>query len=209
MWPTIDGLRMLRGAEAHLVRGSVGMMVDHLVEEYRDDSEAWHYGIHAFDMWDVDQRIWLVEQVTLALLTRRRPPPPAAIWEATIDAIFCETLDLIEIEITDPTLNIHDRSWRQSVIDAYAFQWGRPPDVEAHEQRLSVWRAVMASVADVILSAASYQKAEAFRDSDFGRLEQFLIERGLPSDFLDRIPPIRTVGQTQSSIDRVQRIVFA
>ncbi|QDT06010.1 hypothetical protein K227x_44170 [Rubripirellula lacrimiformis] len=207
MWPTVDGLRMLRGAEAELLRGAIDMMVDHLLAEYRDDENAWRYGIDGFDMWDADQRIWMLEQVTRGLLTRRRPLAPAAIWEATIDAILCEIMDQIEIEITDPTLANPDRTWRQCVMDAFHCQQGRFPSIDPADDHLSNWRAVVATVGDVILAAASYQKTESLRDTNIERLQQFLVERGLPDDFLDVIPPIRSVEQTQASIDKIRSLV--
>lgn len=208
MWPTVDGLRKLKGAEADLVRGAIGMMVDHLVAEYRDDEPPWTYGIDGFDMWDAEQKLWMVHAIARSLLTRSAPPPPAAIWEATVDAVLCEIVDLIEIEIADPAVSSPTRSWRASVIDAFVAQNGRAPSIEADDPTLSMWRTVVASIADVILPAASYQKAELLRDGDPRRLEQFFVDRGLPSDFLDVMPPVQSVVMTQETIDRVQAIVW-
>lgn len=208
MWQTLDGLRVLRGAEFDLVRGAIGMMVDHLVAEYRDDAEAWHYGIELFDCWDAEQRIWLIEKVTLALLTRKRELPAAAIWEATVDAIFCEIVDLIEIEITDPSPTQAERSWRRSVIEAFECQNKRLPSIHVGDGSISNWRRVVSQIADAVLFATAYQKVEAFRDGDYEKLEQFLSQRGLPPEYVDRIPPLRSPAQTQASIDRIQKIVF-
>lgn len=208
MWPTVDGLRMLRGGEADLVRGAVGMMVDHLVAEYRNEESPWLYGINAFDIWDAEQKLWLVHHAARSLLTRKAAPPPAAIWEATIDAIFCEVVDLIEIEITDPSLSTQSRSWRQSVIDAFVVQHGRPPSIEVDDPTLSMWRSVVASIADMILPAVSYQKAESLRDGDPQRLAAFLQSRGLSADFLQTMPPVQSIEQTQATIDAVQAIVW-
>lgn len=207
MWATVDGLRVLRAGEADLVRGTIANMVDHLAAEYRDESEAWRYGIDWFDNWDCDQRIWLLEQVTRTLLTRKRPLPAAAIWEATVDAIFAEVIDLIEIEITDPTLTASSRSWRDSVIDAFESQHGRRPDVTSGEVSLARWRQTVAQIAETILGPTSYLKAEAFRDAEIGRSHQFLQQRGLPADYLDRIPPVRSVEQTNVSLDRIREVV--
>ncbi|MGB7327408.1 MAG: hypothetical protein WBD31_21205 [Rubripirellula sp.] len=209
MWPTVDGLRTLRDAEADLVRGGLGMMLDHLIEEFRGDAKTWRYGIDAFDMWDVEQRIWLLDQITGCLLTDRQALRPAAIWEAAIDAVFCEIIDLIEIEIADPTLTTFPMSWRESVLRAYECQYGRAPSIDVDANVLSDWRAVVSAVADSILPSPSYQKAEAFRDGDFERAVRFLESRCLPSDFLQQIPPVRTVADTQASIDQIQKIVFA
>ncbi len=40
MWPTIDGLRILKGAEAALVCEAVTVMVDQLADRNRDESQS-------------------------------------------------------------------------------------------------------------------------------------------------------------------------
>src|SRR6056297_1694559 len=150
MWPTIDGMRMLRGREAALVRAAIGTMLDHLVAEYRDRAEAWPYGIDAFDCWDADQRIWMIHQVTLALLTRKSALPAAAIWEATVDVIFCEVVDLIEIEIAAGELSPQPCSWRQAVIDAFVCQHSRAPEISAEEPALAPWRKTVSRIAESV-----------------------------------------------------------
>lgn len=76
MWPTVDGLRMLTGGEAVLVRKAVGGMVTTIVLEWQhrdectaEDRERWIHGVDWFDQWEPEQRIWLLEQVTSALLS--------------------------------------------------------------------------------------------------------------------------------------------
>ena len=59
----------------------------------------------------------------------------------------------------------------------------------------------------MILGVTSYQKAEAFRDGDIQRSRKFLIQKALPEDFLERIPPLRTLQQAQQSIARIRSIV--
>ena len=207
MWPTIDGLRILKDAEASLVGRSIGVMVHRLGAEIGDDLEVEPYGIDWFDQWDSDQRVWLLEQVTVALLTHAAPPPPAAIWEATIDAIFCQVHELISAEIDEPSpLTIHD-SWRQRGIDAFRCQTGRLPSVDLAETDLRSWRTMLTQIADAILGVTCYQQAEFFRDGNIERSRRFLMQKGLPADFLERIPPLRTIEQTQDSIARIESIV--
>ena len=205
-WPTTTGTRVLIDAEADLVRGAIAMMVDTHVAEARDEADPWQYGVPWFDQWDVAQRLWLLEQVTVALLSNHRIASPAAVFEATVDAIFFEIADLVEIEITDGPVSDASPSWRESVIRAFTCQQGRPPEVDAESHDVVRWRQVITQIADHILGVRLYQRAEAFRDDDYEKTQRFLVRRGLPEDYLAVMPPLRTVDETQQSIDRIQSI---
>ncbi|MCA9135233.1 MAG: hypothetical protein KDB00_00705 [Planctomycetales bacterium] len=213
-WPTTNGLRNLDGAEADLVRGAVGMMVDTHVSEIRDGAETWLYGVSWFDQWDAGQRLWLLQRVCSAFLGDETIEPSAAIFDATVDAIFCEIIDLVRIEIQQGTASQDERrtcrqsSWRQSVIEAYRCQNDRPPEIDALSVDLPGWNAAVSVIADSILGVRLYQRAEPFRDGDYQQMERFLRDRGLPEDYLTAIPPLRSAGQIQQSIDQIQRFVF-
>ena len=73
---------------------------------------------HLYSMWEPEQRIWLLERVTVPLLTARRSPPAAAVFEATVEAVYVELADLIAMEITSGA-PIEKGSWRGSLLDAY------------------------------------------------------------------------------------------
>ena len=62
-------------------------------------------------------------------------------------------------------------------------------------------------LADAILGVRLYQQAESFRDGEIEQTQKFLRQKGLPDDFLAQIPPLRTVDQTQRSIDQIQALV--
>lgn len=207
-WPTTNGLRNLRGAEADLVRGAIGMMVDTHVAQYREDAQPWAYGVDWFDQWDVGQRLWLLEQVTAAFFGSATIDPPAAMFDAAADAIFHELNDLVQIEIEQGADESSVRSWRQSVIDALASQTGRTPEIRADDVELRLWQQSVTRIADSILGVRLYQRAEQFRDVGYQRTRLFLHERGLPSDYLSQIPPLRRDDEIQSSIDRIQAEVF-
>lgn len=204
MWPTVDGLRQLKDAEADLVRQAIQAMLPPLIDEHREDSPPNQLGIDWFDQWEADGRIWLLEQVAVALLTNAPPPSPAAMWEATIDAIFCVIVDKTTAEIENQPA---DSTWRQRGIEAFRCQHGRPPQIDLDEPDPRQWRRVATQIADAILGSPSYQKAEAFRDGDIEQCRRFLIQRGLPDDFLERIPPLRSEAQTDASIAAIQAIL--
>lgn len=181
MWPTVDGIRVLAGDEAELIRRGTQAVIDRLREQVVDGPAA-TYGIDWFDQWDLPQQLWLLDRVNQALLTDQPPPPPAAMWEATIDVIFLEVIEQIQAECEVGWIQ-----WRQLVVSAL----GRPTEpTELRIDDAGHWRQRVTQVADQILGVPSYQKAEAFRDRDPGELRRFLMQRGLPEDYLERIPPV-------------------
>jgi hypothetical protein len=207
MWPTIDGVRVLKDQEASLVRAAIALIVDHMAAQRCEDAQPWQSGIDWFDQWDVDQRLWLLEQVTVGLFTPASPPSPAAMWEATIDAVFCQVMDLITDEIDQTPTSNDDRSWRRRAMDAFRCQHGRYAKIDPDEVDIRRWRTVVTQIADSIQGITSYQKAESFRDVEIERSRRFLIQKGMPEDFLEQIPPLRTAEQAQKSIDRIQSIL--
>lgn len=207
MWPTTNGLRCLARDEAELVRGAIGMMLDQLVAEGREGDPQCDYGIEWFDQWDWQQRIWLLEHLTLALLTDLDPPSPAAIWEATIDAIFQEVYQLVELEIERGAGMAEPNSWRRYVVEAFIEQHGRQPEITFSETDIDSWQVIITQLADAILGVRLYQQAESFRDGEIEQTQKFLRQKGLPDDFLEQIPPLRTVDQTQRSIDQIQALL--
>lgn len=210
MWPTTHGTRQLSGDEAALVRGVIGTMVDQLVGEGHQKREQYRYHIDWFDNWDYSQRLWLLDCVATALLTTSTPPQPAAMFEATVDAIFAELFDLISIEINYEVGNKkkYRKSWRQSTIDAFITQNDRSPDVHPDDSDESMWSGLVVQIADVILGVRIYQQAESFRDGDPAQTQKFLQQKGVPSDFLQRIPPLLNVHETQIAVDQIQRLVL-
>lgn len=216
-WPTTDGLRTLRGAEADLVRGAIGMMVDALVAEVRMDTAAavpeseddqWRYGIDWFDQWDARQRLWLLENVTRAFFSDHVIQSPAAMFDAAADAIFFELIDLVQIEVEQGSATDFPRSWRESVLAAFETQTSRTASMAPDSTDLSRWSELVSTIGDRILGVRVYRKAEAFRDGDLDQTNAFLRDRGLPQDYLSRIPPLRSTERVQLSIDRIQAIVF-
>lgn len=218
MWLTTDGERFLRGAQGDMVRGAIGMMLDQLVAEGREteegtwnevDAEGDHsFSIDWFDRWDWRQRIWLLEQVTTGLLTASPAPQPNAMLEATVDAIFRETYDLTVFEIAETDAGTETFSWRESVLEAVLSQ-GIKTRIRMSSADPASWLELITRFADALFGPRSYLKAEAFRDGDIRQTVEFLQQRGLPTDYLEAIPPLRSVDQTQLSVDRIQSLVFS
>ena len=209
MWPTIDGLRVLRGEEADLVRRAIGEMIGELTGEWERDQTQRVYGVDWFDQWDVEQRIWLLEQVATALLQQDQPPPPtAAIYEASVDALFCHIVQAIAEEMDTANRIESDLSWRQGLKDAFRVQQGRPPRIDEDETEIRQWYSLATQVADTILGQTSYQRAEPFRDREAKVTERFLEQRALPKDYLQKIPPLRTNSETRTSLNALQDTII-
>ncbi len=140
MWHLTDGLQKLRGVEADLFRGGVGMVMDRLVEQLSTDdpveaaqiADAWDedQSPRWFAMWEPDQKVWLLERVATAVLTAGQPPPPAAIFDATIETIYAEIADLVAIEVIDGE-PIAEDSWRQTLLQAFTVRCPRASVLEA------------------------------------------------------------------------------
>lgn len=207
MWPTLDGMRALKQEEATLVCEATRLIVDRIERELEEETETHASGIDWFDQWDVEQRAWLIEEVVDCLLTDRAPPSPAAIWEATIDAILCQVVESIIDETEVLSSESVGGPWRQSVIDAFRCQRGRGPSIDVGEVEIDRWRGVVTQIFDMILGVTCYQQAESFRDGEFARARQFLQEKGMPEDYLERIPPLRTVAQAEQSIERTRDLI--
>ncbi len=203
MWSTNDGVRTLDPAEARLVRRAIRSMVDDRLVNLREQTLPDPYGIDWFDQWDVEQQLWLLEQIVISLFTTQPPPSPAAIWEATIDAIFTELLAQIELELDHVSSSIDEPSWRQLAIDAISSRRDGPVKIDPDDSQAQTWQRLLTQIADGILGVPGYQKAEMFRDGDVRRAAQFLERRGLPEDFLQRLPPNRTAGQAEQSVARI------
>lgn len=205
---TPDGPRMLTGHSRRLVRGTVGMMLDWLVAECRGQCGQWVYGIDWFDQWEAPQRIWLIEVVTKSFLTTLPPPPRWAIFEATVDAMLAELRGLVQMEINQTEVTDSDRSWREQIISCIDPADHSGPLPGADSSDINVWHATTQRWMDRITGPLSYIDAERYRDGDPNRCRDYLLHRGLPDDFLLATPPMRTIDQTQLSIDRIQNLVF-
>jgi hypothetical protein len=109
MWPTSDGNRTLRGAEAILLANTIDVMIDQLADYIDLDDETQspvnaavcQTGISVFDSLAITQRIAVLHHAAMQLLTDAPFPHDclSAIDDATIAAIYAEVRDQIEIEI--------------------------------------------------------------------------------------------------------------
>ncbi|MGB0760647.1 MAG: hypothetical protein ACPGPS_13975 [Rubripirellula sp.] len=220
MWVTVDGERRLGEAESRLFRRAVASMLSNCVavlsQRSENDQECRLYGIDWFDQWEAEQKVWLLEQVATALLTDQPSLRPAAMWEATVDAIFLHVFELVVREFESSAenpgtwkspLEAGGRRWRDEVIQALEQQQNRRVSIETSDDQVTQWRRLVMQISDRILGVATYQSAESYRDEEARKLADFLQQKGLPDDFLTRIPPLLKTHEIDDSIERLQRLL--
>ena len=230
MWVTVDGERRLGEAEARLLcRAVVPMLadcVDVITSRSEADRECRVYGIDWFDQWEAEQKVWLMEQVATALLTDQSAMKPAAMWEATVDAIFQHVFEQVLEELGKETVEhsefeyaeiesapIEDlaeaggQHWRDDVILALNEQQSRNLKIGHSAGQAKEWRRLVMQLADRVLGVAVYHTAESYRDEQPAKVAAFLKQKGLPDDFLTQIPPCLRPHETEDSIERLRELI--
>ena len=208
MWRTMDGLRTLMDQEARLIGRAAEEMIDSLASELQESEPTQTSGMDWFDQWDVEQRVWLLDQVLSAMwLTDCPPPPTAAIFEATVDAIFCHVVDAISLELDGTSTNTIADGWRGLLADAFESQHGRRPIDSCDLTNLRRWQSIAFQVAETIMGPSSYLRAERFRDREAHHAQHFLRTRGLPDDYLQRIPPVINAPQATAILQHLRQLL--
>ena len=197
-----DGPRELTGPPRHLFRGVIGMMNDWLVAECRGEVGPWTYGIDAFDMYEVDQRVWLLDVASSSLLTRRRVLPTTMMLEATYQAILCEMLSLVRMEIADTEMARPGSSWRADVVAALDAS-GAKPEITPESVQVRDWNRQIGRLGDLIFGPLHFLDVDVYRDGNPKITTDFIRDKALPAEYSSAIPPLRTIDQTQRSINRI------
>ncbi len=230
MWVTVDGERRLGHAEACLLCRAVSSILSEFVPAIADRSEAdqecWVSGIDWFDQWEAEQKVWLLERVATALLTEQDSPKPAAMWEATVDAIFQYVFEQVVKELEEETCEDSEfddangesgtvdhvveaglQCWRDDVIQALNEQQNRVVKIGLSVCQGKEWQRLVMQISDRILGVAVYQTAESYRDGQSAKVACFLQQKGLPADFLTQIPPLLGQNETEDCIERLRDLI--
>lgn len=230
MWVTVDGERSLRDAEARLLCRALASMLSDVMarptNQTDTDPDCWVSGIDWFDQWEVEQKVWLLERVATALLTDLASPKPAAMWEATVDAIFQYVFEQVLEELeqdalkdgefdevagesvtVEPLVELPGRRWCEDVIETVKQQGSRDAKIERSADQGKAWRRLVMQIADHILGVAAYQTVESYRDGQSAKVVCFLQQKGLPADFLTQIPPLLVQHETEHCIQRLRTLI--
>ena len=157
-------------------------MVSALVVRVHDDFEEvagdCSSGITIYDSCTLTQRIGLLHQVAVALLTADQEPPRLnALTDATVAAIFVEVRDQVAIEIR--LGNQEDGSdpyaWRKMVQAAHLNCFDLRSDLDETDLipspdcgELSVWEGLINDLSELILWDRDFEMADSFLDLDPG-----------------------------------------
>ena len=99
MWNTTKGTRVLTGAEAVVLRNTIGELIDAIRAEQVQDESA-RLGVGLFDQLSWQQQFAKLLKVARPLLDRATPAPQnSALMDATVGAIYAQMLIGVECEI--------------------------------------------------------------------------------------------------------------
>ena len=228
MWLTLTGLRTLTKQERELVNPATDSLVNAITANSQSDSkenacdlesnaiQAWTpsecdhdplTGIDWFDQWDHEQRLWLLTQVMQSLLLDTvAPPPQAAIFDATIDAIFLTVSRHLQ-GVPNTIQNQHNRDlWQLRLKNAFESQTTTASlDVfDRHGAR--DWAALTIQIQTNIAGPSCYAQADSMRDGPRENLKKFIRGKGLPDDYLERIPPLQSDNQAKECLNRLRQL---
>src|SRR5665213_1587694 len=100
MWRTQAGERILRGAEARLIRTALAVLVDQVEMEIEGISESSDFGIPVFDRLQGRQKLALLADVGDHLLCSTDPPPPlTATNESAVAVLYKVIEDWVAMEV--------------------------------------------------------------------------------------------------------------
>ncbi len=233
MWHTSRGDRTLRGDEAALVRMSIESMIDTLlihVDDEIDNEEAGadaridcESGIPTYDALTISQRIALLHDVAMYLLTDTRGVLPlSAELEAAVAAIFIEIRDQVAIEIDFPSINNRrgGPTWRAMVRNAYdcvfaADETGlhdHEVDEEvpvAENREIYRWEYLIESLSDAILWDRDFEMADSFLDDDPGVSHHRRQLLGIDDEYFTSIARDPRPDEVYGLVSRTREIIRA
>jgi hypothetical protein len=177
MWHTSSGDRVIKGAEAIIIKSAITGMVEIIREESSGYGEQWDYGIRLFDELDWPQRLALLDQVATYLLTETRDTLElTAVNEAAVGAIFEHIMVEVswEIDINKDRDLIDEKQprtqWRQMVLNVCAQALVEEVDGELglpdlHSEDHQEWHEIVDILSDGILWDRDYEMGTEFFDS--------------------------------------------
>lgn len=177
MWHTSSGDRVIKGAEALMIKSAITEMVEMIREESAEYGEQWEYGVRLFDELEWSQRPALLDQVATYLLTDTRDSLDlSAVNEAAVGAIFEQIKDDVSLEIDvdqdreSIDIKTPTTTWRQMILNACAETFGGDVDDEFELPTLTSanhddWHGIVESLADGILWDRDYEMGSGIFDA--------------------------------------------
>jgi len=189
-WHTQLGRRVLKGAEAALIREAIAHLGDMIEEEIASDAFAWELGVVLFDRLEPPARLALLAEVGWALLRETAACPRlTAVNESAVAAIFSDIGHMIQFEIDSHDDMDTPYFWRSSVLAAVREdeETGDLPEPACTDW--NEWDLLLIILSDRILWDEDFQAADCFLDAppDQAALMRDLMT--IDDDYYRAVPP--------------------
>ncbi|MEM7316898.1 MAG: hypothetical protein AAF497_27520 [Planctomycetota bacterium] len=212
MWKTSQGDRILKGAEARLVRETIGFVWDAFRTGLLDES-GYYTGVAFFDDLEPKQQLAMILHVGESLLESRETPELTAVREATVYALFRCLFGAIHNEITDEEFdNFPQRRWRQLTLATRReldlhYDDGEPPELPAPDcNDLDTWEFLTEGLADEILWDRDFEMGYLVEDEDPDNAQVLKQILDIGDDYYTDVSPDPTDDQLLEIHERLDRI---
>lgn len=200
-WHTQLGRRVLKGAEAALIREAIAHLGDMIEEEISSDADLWDCGVVLFDRLEPPARLALLAEVGWALL-RETPSCPTltAVNESAVAAIFREIGHMIQFEIDSQNDMDTPYFWRSSVLaviqeDEELADLPEPDCADWNE-----WDLLLIILSDRILWDEDFQAADCFLDAPPDQAAFTRDSLAIADDYYRAVPP----DPSDSDLERIR-----
>ena len=208
MWRTQIGNRTLKGAEAELVRESLGFMCDMLIDEFQENIEQWEYEVGVFDQLACGQRIVVLANVATYLLTDTEDFPSLnAINEGAVGAIYENIRGNIQFELDDlksssGSLESEQSTWRSLVLSACK-QSGVEELPDINNLDYFEWDINLEVLEDLVLWDRDFENGDIYFDIDPDQRSSTKNMMGIADDYFTVIAPDPTIEGVERAMKRL------
>jgi hypothetical protein len=214
MWHTPDGDRVLKGAEARLIRASLESLI--CIVEDDDGSSDDHRLVYVplFDELEKPQKIVLLARIVRALFREDvRPPRPTAVVDATVYALFQNVVNEIEHEIA---FHPSKTRWRRRTLEACREAGLSDTDEDADGDWLpaqgctdvDAWNDVAQSLAEMVTPDQDWRLADEMLDRPPVVVNKVKRDLGIEEDYFTavvRIPTAVQVAKARKTLEAITR----
>ncbi|HWB12715.1 MAG TPA: hypothetical protein VG826_26050 [Pirellulales bacterium] len=227
MWRTPEGERVLKGAEARLVRASLSSVVAMLEEDldaaqWLDDEEDWPtaFGVPLFDELETAQRLVLLADVGRAMFNPRVPwSRHTAMAEAAVYVLYENIVDKIGIEIARQVKHGCElRKWRRMVLAACR-QWDFDedcddiggevdagiPDLDSTD--VGRWSDEVFALADLVFWDRDWEMTDVFLDAPPDVAANVRRQVGIDDDYFVAVAPLATKRRLRTAQRTLTKIM--
>lgn len=190
-WRTQIGERTLKGAEATLIRESLGHVADMVEEEIAGNDDPWEFGVPVFDQLEARAKLAVLVEVGWALLRDTKTCPKlTAINESAVAILFANVEESIQFEVDAQKVDFEDLVfWRPLVLAIYD-ETGDTIDLPAPDcTDMDEWNLLMQVLSDRILWDDDFNDADRFLDAPPHQADTLRQMLSIDEDYYRAIPP--------------------